>query len=96
MRRTRIDRTLHFLIAFSGRTTPLRANKIRQNKKLGRVMSGYAGLKAGGEIASWRIIPSPVQEAGERKLAAALISGRAGNFLCHRRRKMTDLRRTQI
>jgi hypothetical protein len=59
-------------------------------------MGGYASLKAGGEIVSWRIIPSPVQEAGKRKLAAALIFGRAGNFLCRRRRKMTDLRRTQI
>jgi hypothetical protein len=52
--------------------------------------------EAGGEIASWRIIPCPVQEAGERKLAAHPFFGRAGNFLCLWRRKMTDLRRMQI
>src|ERR1700722_10489882 len=43
----------------------LRANKTRQNKKLDWVAGRGARKAVGSEIASWRIMPSSVQEAGE-------------------------------
>jgi hypothetical protein len=57
-------------------------------------VSGQAASKtAGNEIASWRMIRSPVQEATEPKLAAAIVFGQAHNFLGHWPGKMPDLAR---
>ena len=42
------------------------------------------------------MVPSHVQEATERKLAAAIVFGQAHNFLCHWYGKMPDLLGTRI